>query len=141
MNDEKIVHEYKIEVTRDGRWWMIHIPDVGGLTQARRLSEVDYMARDYIALVTHTPIDEIAVRVASIEVPGLGDIAAAAHHIVSEREAAAHAVAAAQGNLTRYAKAFVDAGIPIRDAAELLDVSFQRVGQLVSEKDGSASGA
>ena len=33
MNDD--VNEYKIEVTRDGRWWMIHIPDVGGLTQAR----------------------------------------------------------------------------------------------------------
>jgi hypothetical protein len=26
---------YDIEVTRDGRWWAIHIPAINGLTQAR----------------------------------------------------------------------------------------------------------
>ncbi len=57
-----VMNEYEIEVYRDDCWWMIRIPAVDGLTQARRLSEVDYMARDYLALATHTPIERIAVR-------------------------------------------------------------------------------
>jgi hypothetical protein len=26
---------FDIDVTRDGGWWMVHIPELGGLTQAR----------------------------------------------------------------------------------------------------------
>jgi hypothetical protein len=132
VNDDADVNEYKIEVIRDGRWWMIRIPDVDGLTQARRLSEVDYMARDYLALVTHTPIDKIAVNPVSIEVPRLGDVAGRAHRIVDEREAAAGASAAAQADATQYARELIDAEVPVRDVAELLGLSFQRVSQLAS---------
>jgi hypothetical protein len=53
---------YQIEVTRDGCWFMIHIPAIDGLTQARFPGEIDDMARDYIAVTTGTPIDEIDVR-------------------------------------------------------------------------------
>jgi hypothetical protein len=52
---------YDIDVTRDGRWWMIHIPALDGLTQARFPGEIEDMARDFIALVTDTPIGEIRV--------------------------------------------------------------------------------
>lgn len=30
---------YDVTVTRDGRWWMVGVPAIDGLTQARRLSE------------------------------------------------------------------------------------------------------
>jgi hypothetical protein len=50
---------YDIEVTRDGKWWMIHIPVLDGLTQARFPGEIEDMARDYIAVTTDTPIEEI----------------------------------------------------------------------------------
>lgn len=43
---------YDITVTRDGKFWLIEIPALDGATQARRLSEVDEMAIDYIAEVT-----------------------------------------------------------------------------------------
>lgn len=132
MTDDQVKNEYKIEVTRDGRWWMIHIPDVGGLTQARRLSEVDYMARDYIALVTHTPIDKIAVHAVSIEVPPYGNVVGEARQIVAERGAAAKAAVEAQEHAARYAKELAGAKIPVRDVADLLGLSFQRVSQLVS---------
>jgi hypothetical protein len=56
------MHRYDIEVTRDGRWRMIHIPALDGLTQARYRGEIEYMARDYIAVTTDTPIDDIEVR-------------------------------------------------------------------------------
>ena len=53
---------YDMEVTRDGRWWMIHIPALDLLTQARFPEEIEDMARSYIALVTDTPIEDVAVR-------------------------------------------------------------------------------
>lgn len=64
---------YDIEVTRDGRWWMISIPEldgfvaadgsinVGAITQARHPGEIEDMARSYIAVTTDTPIDEVRV--------------------------------------------------------------------------------
>ncbi len=129
---DEYVNEYKIEVTRDGRWWMIRIPDVDGLTQARRLSEVEYMARDYIALATHTPIDRIAVHVFSIEVPDYGDISRIARSLVHERNDAAHRLTQAQELIGQYARDLVALKVPLRDVAELLDLSFQRVSQLVT---------
>ena len=41
---------FDIAVTRDGGWWMVHIPELGGLTQARYPREVELMAREYIAV-------------------------------------------------------------------------------------------
>jgi hypothetical protein len=40
---------------------MVHIPKLGGRTQARYPSEVEPMAREYIALSTGTPIDQVAI--------------------------------------------------------------------------------
>ena len=41
---------------------MIHIPALDGLTQARFPEEIEDMARSHIALVTDTPIEDVAVR-------------------------------------------------------------------------------
>lgn len=48
---------FDIDVTRDGGWWMVHIPELGGRTQAFYPREVEPMAREYIAMTTGTPID------------------------------------------------------------------------------------
>ncbi|OBJ90908.1 hypothetical protein [Mycobacterium asiaticum] len=52
---------YEIEVTRDGSWWMINIPEIDGLTQARNASEIEQVARSYIAVATDRTTDDIAV--------------------------------------------------------------------------------
>jgi hypothetical protein len=52
---------FDIDVTRDGGWWMVHIPELGGLTQARFPREVELTAREYIAVTTGTPLDQLAV--------------------------------------------------------------------------------
>ena len=54
--------EYEISVERDGRYLLIHIPTLGGVTQARFRGEVERMAGDYIAVVTDTPVDDIGIR-------------------------------------------------------------------------------
>jgi hypothetical protein len=44
------MREYEIEVTRDGRWWMIHVPEIDQLTQARHAGEIEEMAQSLIAI-------------------------------------------------------------------------------------------
>ena len=55
---------YDVNATRDGRFWMVAVPELDGLTQARYRGEVEAMAREYIATVLDLPVDDIAVRVA-----------------------------------------------------------------------------
>ena len=54
-------HDSHSHVTRDRGWWMVHIPELGGLTQARYPREVELMARGYIAVSTGMPIDQVAI--------------------------------------------------------------------------------
>jgi hypothetical protein len=80
-----------------------------------------------------TPIEKIVVHRVSVEVPPLGDVATKARSITNDREDAAKAAAVAQAKAARYAKELVAANVPVRDVAELLGLSFQRVSQLVTE--------
>jgi hypothetical protein len=126
------MRHYKVEITRDGRWWMVHIPEIEGLTQARRIGEAEQMAREFIALETSTPISEVTVTIATITVQGLGDIQEPAADVRDLRDAARKAEAAVVDATKRYAKRATRAGIPVRDIAELLDVSPQRVSQIAN---------
>jgi hypothetical protein len=58
---EEPMSSFDIDVTRDGGWWVVHIPKLGGRTQARYPREVELMAREYIAISTGTPIDQVTV--------------------------------------------------------------------------------
>jgi hypothetical protein len=128
------MHEYKVEVTRDGRWWMIHVPEIDQLTQARRIGEIAPMAESLIAISTEQQLTDITVHITSIGVPGLGDIAARAAAIDAARNAAAHAAEAVQHDAAEYARALAKAGVPVRDTADLLHVSPQRVSQLANAR-------
>ena len=118
-------HEYKIEIERDGRWWMVHIPELDGLTQARRLPEAELMGREWIAVTTGTPLDDISVHVTSINVPGLGDVQETALDLIDMRERAASATRKALDLTEALVNDLVTAGIPVRDAGELLELSPQ----------------
>lgn len=123
-------HEYTIEIERDGRWWMVHIPELNGLTQARRLSEAELMGREWIAVTTGAPLDDVSVHITSINVPGLGNVQEAALDLIDMRERAASATRKALDLTQALVNELVSAGIPVRDAGELLDVSPQRISQL-----------
>jgi hypothetical protein len=79
------MHEYKVDVERDGRWWMVHVSDITGIT-----------------------------------VPGVGDVAQKAAEITRLQAP------------SEYAKVMTREGVPVRDIAELLDVSPQRVSQIAN---------
>lgn len=126
------MHEYDVEVIRDGRWWMIHVPEIDQVTQARRIDDIVTMAESLIAISTDQQLTDITVHITSIDVPGLGDIAGRAASIGAARTAAAHATQAVQHDAAEYARKLVEAGVPVRDTADLLHVSPQRVSQLAN---------
>ena len=128
------MYEFKIEVTRDGRWWMVHIPEIDGLTQARRLSEAETMAREYIALDRNLPYDEIKVETASIRTnePEIREILEMARQIRNKRVHAQQLEQEALSEAQQFAHWLTTYGVPVRDIAELLDISPQRVSQLAN---------
>jgi len=54
---------YQVTVRRDGKWWMVAIPELDGLTQAKRLADAELMAREYIASTLDVAIDSVSVDV------------------------------------------------------------------------------
>ena len=127
-----MTHHYKVEVTRDGRWWMVHVPEIDQLTQARRIGEVEEMARSLIAISTGTRLSDITIDVVSVNVPAVGDIAAVANDVRQLRTRARDFEAEAAAATIKYSRQMADAGIPVRDIAQLLGISPQRVSQLVN---------
>jgi hypothetical protein len=122
---------YRVEVTRDGKWWMVAIPELDGLTQARRLEEAPRMARDYIAIVLDVPIAEVDVDLAVIDVDGVDVVEAVAK--LDAEKAEVDAARERVANDTRsLAKALAGKKVPVRDIGAILGVSHQRAHQLVS---------
>jgi hypothetical protein len=127
------MYEFKIEITREGRWWMISVPEIDGLTQARRLSEAEKMAREYIALDRGIPVDQIKIEVASIRLEKpFRELLEAAREIRNKRAHAQVLEREATQNAQEFAHWLATYGVPVRDIAELLDVSPQRVSQLAN---------
>lgn len=57
------MHEYAAVVTQDGPWWMVELPELDGLTQARNVDEIESMAREFIAVTTGIDPSELSIRV------------------------------------------------------------------------------
>jgi hypothetical protein len=122
---------YNITATREGKWWMIDVPAIGGLTQARRLSEIKNMAVSLIAITLDVPASQVGVKIVAMIVDGT-DLVERRQQIDIEREAARQAerkVAALMADLVRKLNAD---HVPLRDIGEAVGVSFQRVHQLLN---------
>lgn len=135
------MHAYRVNVTRDGRWWMITVPELHGYkgadgvinlseaTQARRLSEVPGQARDFICTVTDKAPSEVGLDIA-IKVDGI-DITARANKLRRDRELADRYAAAAQQEARELARDLAARGVTVRDVGEVLGMSHQRAQQLI----------
>lgn len=122
---------YHANVTREGKWWMVAIPEIDGLTQARRLGEAEQMAREYIASATETPIDQVDVVMEFEDVAGI-DVRTVLVQIKQNRDSAGELEAKAREQAERLAKALAEQNIPVRDIGTLMGVTFQRAHQLVT---------
>lgn len=125
---------YDAIATRDGKWWMISIPSIDGLTQARRLSEATEMAREYIAVSQDIPLDAVGVDLRFAPIGDVDDVTDRVAAIAAERRQAAALEAEAIARATDLAHDLVAADVPIRDIGAILGVSYQRVHQLTSTR-------
>lgn len=119
---------YEVEVTRDGRWWMVSIPSLDGLTQARRPSEIESMARSYITVTLDVPLESIDVIVTKVD--GI-DIRADLERIRAEREEAARLERQATQDTAALARSLRDRSLTVRDIGRILGLSHQRIQQLL----------
>lgn len=121
------VTSYRVFVTRGDRFWLVDVPMVGRTTQARHLREVEVMARDLIAVMTNADASSVELLV-HVETP-----AAVQEHLQRAdklRDEARHAQSAAAEEVRIAARMLRDEGLPLRDIGQILDVSYQRAGQL-----------
>lgn len=127
-----MITTYRASAIRSGDWWAIEVPDVAVHTQAKRLDQAANMAREAIALVLD--VDEVGIDVevdvdhhwlneAGLMLDDWDQARADARLLKADADAAARQTA-------RYLRWD---GYSMRDIAKLMDVSFQRVHQLVNE--------
>ena len=120
---------YQVRLNRDGRWWMVEVPEVDGLTQARRLGEVELMARELIAVTTGAEPEDVEV---DLRLRDIGAISGPRITALSQERRRIADLEARNARETReVAAGLVKEGVPLRDVGEILGVSYQRVHQLV----------
>ena len=125
---------YTARAVRDGAWWAIDVPDVDGVyTQARRLDQVEAVAREAVALMLD--LDPGSFVIAVDPTPG-PPIDAEWRRVMQLREHAVEAERRAQEATLEIVRRFQEEGLPLRDIGLLLGVSHQRAGQLAHASAG-----
>jgi len=125
--------EYRATISREGKWWMVRVPAIDGLTQARRVSEAALVARELIAVTLDVALADVEVAVTFEPIGTVEDISAEVSRIAADRARAAELERRASRDLASLAKTLRAQGIPGRDIGALLGMSHQRAQQLVSE--------
>lgn len=121
---------YTYNVTRDGRFWLIHVPELDRFTQARNLREVDEMVVDLISVITDLPTTSFDCQLGAIELPE--SVASHLDTAKQLREQAARSQHDAAEEARKAARELSEDGVPLRDIGRLMGVSYQRAHQLVA---------
>ena len=129
---------YTAVAERDDAWWAITVVELPGVfSQVRRLDRVESMARDAIAMLLDVDPNSFDLTVREVLSDEAQQVVTAAIHARAEaldrQERASATSREAVRTLTRL-------GLPQRDIGRLLDLSHQRVGQLVSDERPRARG-
>jgi predicted RNase H-like HicB family nuclease len=110
--------KYTVTAQRDGRWWFVRVPEVAGaVTQARRLDQVEAMAREVVSLLLEVAPDSFDL-----------DVRAA---IPDEVRAE---LARARDLQRQAARKLREQGLTVADVGAVLGVSFQRASQLPEQR-------
>lgn len=121
---------YSATATREGAWWMIRIPEIDGLTQARRLDQAEKMAREYIAASQDVPLEDVQVHVSVASVAGI-DVTAENQAIGAARYQASVAEREATERAATFAKRLSASKLTVREIGIVMGISHQRADQLL----------
>lgn len=119
---------YRVTALRDGRWWLLRVPELDIVTQTRRLGHAGPTARDLIATWLDAQPESFDVEI----VPAVGDhaIDRLIGEAVEARANAARESSRATDLTDEVVHRLVAKGVPMRDVGEMLGISHQRVAQL-----------
>lgn len=123
------VKTFHAEVRRDGKFWLIRIPELDRSTQALRYKDVPVMANELVEIMTGLREDEHDLDITVILPTAVQDHLARAEVLREESdrkqaEAATEARAAVRELLAQ--------GLSQREAGQVLGLSFQRINQLAN---------
>ena len=127
------VKTYTVTTERSGNWWAFSVPEIPGAHgQARRLEQVRDEARDVISMMLDAEPDSFDVSLSVKLDPRI-------EHALAEAKAARQEFdtyqRVAQEKLRFAAEQIKEVGgLTVRDIGSLLDVSFQRISQILSDK-------
>jgi hypothetical protein len=123
------VKTYTAEVRRDGRFWLIRVLEIGRSTQALRYKDVAAMASDLIEIMEDVGPDEYDLHL-KVQLPdAVRDHLARAEVL---REEANRKRAEAAKESSEAVRGLLAEGLSQREAAQVLDLSVQRINQLVN---------
>lgn len=132
---------YRVNVHREGRWWIITVPDLdgyrtddgmvnsGSTTQARRLADVETEARDFVCTVTDAAPSAVSLDV-HIDIDGF-DVTRESARLRDLRDQAARLDRELGDVQAALARRLAERNVPVRDIGTALGVSYQRAHQLV----------
>jgi len=115
-----------VTIEREGKYWLVFIDGSAGLTQARRFSEIQTMAREYVSLVEGTQVENVTID--TITVRGVSEALAQA---AADRQMASALEAAAAQRIRAVARKLRSESVPLSDIGQILGVSHQRAAQLL----------
>jgi hypothetical protein len=129
MTTNKHEKIYRATVEREPDWWIISIPELDIMTQARRIRDIRHMATDLVAAWLDKDPNDVRVEIEDFTPP-----AAVVAQMEQAKELLAHATREQEqaGRLASDAVGILveDLGLTLREAAEVLGISHQRVAQL-----------
>lgn len=112
-----------------GDWWVLEAPQVGAVSQVRRLDQAADEMREAVAYLAGLPEQEVELHV----VPVLpADYLTHAKAAAQARAEAARATSPAAAESRSAARALRQAGLTLRDVGTVMGVSHQRAAQLVA---------
>lgn len=124
---------YTVTITREDGWWMVHIPDLDGLTQTRRLIDAEAAARSWIVVTDDVAPSTVDIKIVAITVIGT-DILPRQQNLAQLREDLATTERMLREHSVGLARDLADADVPLRDIGRVLGVSAQRAHQLLTDK-------
>ncbi|RFA16184.1 hypothetical protein B7R21_02005 [Subtercola boreus] len=125
------VRPFRVVAAREGRWWVITVPELDAVTQARHARDIEDMAIGLISALLDVAEESVSVEVV-LELPELvaevWQEASALHEraLADERRSSALRRQVVRELLT-------SSGLSQKDTAQLLGLSSQRVQQLAHQ--------
>ena len=123
-------HEYAIEARRSAGWWALTVPELPGVhSQVRRLEQAPAMVTDAIALAFDPACVKLAGPIPVVN-PELDELLQSTRE---RRQQLARLRVDVDLLSRKLAHDMASQGIPVRDIATALDISFQHAAKLAKQ--------